>query len=343
MIVPLLRRSPVPILQPDQAWEQGGSLLPVAAFIADGELLLYYVVRFGQRPLDNVLCVARSADAVTWRKPDLGHGTNVVMRASGHENGWGTFLPMSILHEPGEPEPQLRWKMLYWDRPDPKLTAGLCLAGSADGLKWRPLYERPIITGANDAASMVSGRPELKTPFGHGTHLIHQQTFKHNPRLPVDRDNLGKLHRCISVWQAKAYTEPFVGPALILEPDAEDAPDLQFYWLSASRTPRGGYFGLLHCHHTIDQTMDLQLVASEDGWSWRRAFNRQPILPLGPRGAFDCGMVVSPGAPVEFNGRVFAFYHGRPTVHDGKPRFADDPPIATGLGVAEFDSDLFNL
>lgn len=306
-------------------------------------MILYYVVRLRDRPLDNVLCVARSTDAKTWRKPDVGDGTNIVMRASGHENGWGTFLPMSILHEPGESDPALRWKMLYWDRPDPKLTAGLCLAASADGVNWRPLHERPIITGANDAASMVTGRPELNTPFGHGTHLIHQQTFKHNPRLPVERDNLKHLHRCISVWQAKSFQEAFVGPALVLEPDANDAADLQFYWLTASRSPHGEYLGFLHCHHTIDQTMDAQLVTSEDGWSWSRAFGRKPILPLGPRGAFDCGMVLAAGAPVQFGDRVLVFYHGRPTVHDGKPRFADDPLRTTGMGIAEYDPNLFTL
>lgn len=315
--------------------------MPVAAFVENDELLLYYVVRFGARPLDNVLCLARSRDGQTWRKPDLGNGTNIVMRAAGHENGWGMFTPMSILHEPNDPDPNMRWKMLYWDRPNPELTAGLCLATSADGLTWKACYDRPIITGANDAASMVSGRPELNTPFGHGSHLIHQQTFKHNPRLPVERDNLKHLHRCISVWQAKSFTEPFVGPALVLEPDAEDAADLQFYWLTAARIPGAGYLGFLHCHHTIDQTMDAQLVTSDDGWSWRRAFGRQLVLPLGPRGAFDCGMVVAPGAPVQLGDRLLVFYHGRATVHDGKPRFAGDEVPKPGIGLAEYSPALY--
>lgn len=338
----LLRRTSEPIFTPDEPWEKGGSIFPVAAFVADGGIRLYYAVRFREAPLQNVLCVARSADARTWEKPDLGRGNNVVMRSTGHENGWGTFLPMSILHEPDDANPAQRWKMLYWDRPDPALTAGLCLAVSADGYAWRRCHARPIITGANDAASMVSGRPERNTPFGHGTHLIHQQTFKYNPNLEDSRDNLRGLHRCISVWQTKGFDQPFIGPALVLQPDAEDAPDLQFYWLSTARTPPGGYIGFLHCHHTVDQTMDAQLVASEDGWNWRRALQREPVLPLGPCGHFDCGMAMTPGAPVALGDRLLVFYHGRPTVHDGKPRFAEDPVVPNGVGLAEYSPALWD-
>ncbi len=341
----ILCRSIQPIVLPDQSWEAGSSLLPIAAFAdeAPAGLLLYYVARFKDRPLENLLCLARSTDGRNWSKPDCGSGTNVVMRSSGNLNDWGQFTPTTILRAAHEPNPTHRWKMLYWDRPETAMSSGLCLATSADGLRWAPLHARPIITGANDAASMIAAIPGVKTPLGIGSHLIHQQTLKHNPRLPTARDNLKGLHRGISVWQCEAFTGRWVGPVGILEPDADDAPDLQFYWLAPFQAAGGVYGGFLHCHHTIDQTMDVQLVSSRDGWSWTRENARAPLLPLGSRGSFDSGMIAAISSPVRWQDRVLLFYQGRPTVHDGKPRYPDDPPPPAGIGLAEYSPELLSL
>jgi len=278
-----------------------------------------------------------------WRKPDLNAGTNIVMRGAGNLNDWGEFFPTSILLDDLARDPQQRWKMIYWDRPDPAMDSGICLATSADGIRWQPLYQRPIITGANDAASMIGMFPGAKTPLAEGTHFIHQQTFKHNPALPTERDNLKHLHRAISIWQCKAFDGRWLGPVRILEPDGMDAPDLQFYWLTAFKTPAGAYGGFLNCHHTIDQTMDVQLVSSRDGWTWQRELNREPILPLGPRGSFDCGLVSAMGHPVSWEDKVLVFYQGRPTVHDGKMRYPGDPEVEPGIGVAEFSPDFWQF
>jgi len=342
---PLLQRYSQPILLPDQPWEKGGRLFPVSAFVdqVSNELLLYYMLRFRGRPLDNALCLARSTDGMHWRKPDLNAGTNIVMRGAGNLNDWGEFFPTSILLDDLARDPQQRWKMIYWDRPDPAMDSGICLATSADGIRWQPLYQRPIITGANDAASMIGMFPGAKTPLAEGTHFIHQQTFKHNPALPTERDNLKHLHRAISIWQCKAFDGRWLGPVRILEPDGMDAPDLQFYWLTAFKTPAGAYGGFLNCHHTIDQTMDVQLVSSRDGWTWQRELNREPILPLGPRGSFDCGLVSAMGHPVSWEDKVLVFYQGRPTVHDGKMRYPGDPEVEPGIGVAEFSPDFWQF
>lgn len=336
----LITRSSQPVIQPDQPWEEGGKIFPVGAFADEvaGEIKLYYLLRFAGRPLDNVLCLAHSKDARTWRKPDYGDGTNVVMRGGGHKTDWGEFFPTSIIRDEHEPDASQRWKLIYWDTIDPTIQSGIGLATSPDGVQWNRLHGRPVITGANDAASMIDLFPGAETPVGKGTHFIHQQTFKHNPNLPTERDNLKHLHRAISVWQCEHFDGRWIGPIRILEPDQDDAPDVQFYWLTAFKTPGGIYGGFLNIHHTIDQTMDVQLVSSRDGWSWTRENNRDPILPLGPRGQFDCGLVSAICQPLIWHDRVLVFYQGRPTVHDGKPHYPDEKSQPSpGIGLAEFD------
>jgi len=342
----LLSRSTQPILLPDQPWEMGGRISPVAAFTDEfsGDLLLYYFLRGRGGPLENALCLARSSDGVNWDKPDYGSGDNIVMRSSGNENIWGEFSPSSIICDEHELDAGQRWKLIYWDCPDPKLGPGICLATSPDGVRWNRLHNHPIITGANDAASLIDMFPGAKTPFKEGTHFIHQQTFKYNSNLPTERDNLKHMHRAISIWQCEKFDGRWIGPVRILEPDADDAPDLQFYWLTAFKTPSGIYGGFLNCHHTIDQTMDVQLVSSKDGWSWTRENDRDPVLPLGPRGLFDCGLVSGISQPVIWRDRVMVFYQGRPTVHDAQPRYPDEESQPNpGIGLAQFSPDLLNL
>jgi hypothetical protein len=338
----LTNRSSQPVIAPDKPWEEKATLVAVALIPDEenDELLLYYFARFSDDPLKNMLCLARSQDGHAWSKPDLGDGTNIVMRSSGNQCGWGEFMPTTVLRDERETNPAQRWKMVYWDRPDPSMPAGICLAASADGLEWKPSLERPIITNANDAMSMIDAIPEVQTPFGGGAYFIYQQTWKYNPDLPTKRDNLTSMHRRTSIWTSHNFADGWVGPITILEPDEADAPDIQFYLLVPFKTDGGTYGGLLNCHHTSDQTMDVQLVSSRDGWTWSRENDREPILGLGKQGQFDCGMVSVIARPVRWKGKVLLCYRGRATVHDGKPRYQDQPlpGIAQGIGLAEFSN-----
>ena len=335
-------RSERPIFRADERWETGGILSAVGAFPEPGgeTVRLYYRVSFPDEPHNNVLCIARSSDLLSWEKPNLGDGTNIVMRSAGNEIDYGTFLPFRILYDDTASTNSLPWSMLYWDRPSSNYEPGFCLTTSPDGLDWSGVSESPVITGANDAGSMIKVKDECPTPLGKAAYYIYQQTWRYNPSLPQDRDNLKGLHRRISIWRADTLHGPWRGPIMILEPGDDDESDVQFYWLSPFHA-NGGYGGLLNRHHTLNQTMDVQLVCSRDGWTWDRCINRKPLLPLGNRGRFDCGMVSVWAEPIEWRNRIVIFYSGRSTVHDGKPRYPADPlpEPATGIGIAELSPE----
>jgi hypothetical protein len=328
-------RSAHPILKLDRAWEAGGLEDAVGLFVTDtGALRLYYTVRFSGRPQDNVLCVALSDDGVSWLKPDLGSGNNIVMRGAGNPMPWGEFMPCRVLRDDRETDPARRWKVLYWDRPCPDAPPGFCLACSPDGLAWTPCADRPFITNANDAASLLVPHPGSRSLFWESRYLVYQQTWKYNPSLPQERDNLKKIHRRISLWTTPGLTGPWVGPITILEPDGQDEPDIQFYHLTPFLL-KEGYGGLLSRHHTGDQTMDAELVTSVDGWTWRRPTRRALLAPGAP-GRFDCGLVYPIVAPLRWRGRVLLVYGGRITVHDGAPAHPGMPlpSPAAGIGLA---------
>ncbi|MBT3344756.1 MAG: hypothetical protein HN712_28340 [Gemmatimonadetes bacterium] len=337
----ILDRTDAPILAAEQPWEIGATLSAMALHTdpQTGGLRLYYLVSHREDPLRNVLCVATSDSGSDWAKPDLGEGSNIVMGSLGLETGWGIFMPTRIIHEPEEDNPAWRWKMVLWERPHLDTPAGICLAVSADGLKWHHLHERPIITSANDAMSMVAAQPGVQTPR-ESRYLLYQQTWKYNPHLPGDRDNLVGIHRQISLWyNGGDFDGRWTGPITVLEPDEEDPPDLQHYWLSPYPTA-SGYGGLLFCHHTLDQTMDVQRVSSPDGWLWEHCDDRVPLLALGERGRFDSGMITAASMPCRFGERVLLPYNGRATVHDQQQRYPGDPAITPGIGLVELDKEL---
>jgi hypothetical protein len=303
---------------------------------------MYYLINFPDAGEKNLLCVARSEDGYSWDKPDLGDGTNIVMKGCGHPFNWGVFMPTAVFIDKEETDESRRWKMACWDKRKAEGKIGICLAVSPDGLEWSRLGDEPIITNHNDAMSMIAAKPGCEEPLGGGKQFIYQQTWGYNPELPDDRDNLKTMCRRISIWLGREFESDWVGPITVLEPDAEDPADLQFYWLTPFHTA-SGYGGLLWHHHTGDQTMDIELVTSPDGWLWERSVDRSLLLELGGQGRFDCGMVSAKAPPVEWRGKALIFYNGRNTVHDGKFCYSADEAGGpkSGIGVAEFSMDLF--
>ena len=336
----ILSKAAQPVLRPETTWETGG-LLSAVTMIAEPDtsgLRLYYLVRFSDDPLKNVLCLARSSDGQSWTRPDLGDGSNVVMRSSGNETGWGMFMPKRIVHDPLDTDAP--WKMIYWERPAPESAVGICLATSTDGIEWHPSSDRPLIDSANDAASFTPTHPDHPETIRNARYLLYQQTWRYNPNLPQDRDNLRAMHREISLWHSPGFGTAkmgggWIGPITVLAPDDKDPSDLQHYWLTPFHTTTG-YGGLLNCHHTIDQTMDVQYVTSKDGWTWTREWDRMPIVPLGERGTFDCGMTFCMSPPVKWGDQTLIAYNGRCSVHDGALRYPEDarPEPGEGIGMA---------
>jgi len=343
----ILWRSPESLLRADQPWEKEAAHLYQIGIFPDPEadrLRMYYLVLFRGEPTRNTLSVAYSEDGRRWTKPDLGDGTNVVMRAGGNPFDWGFYMPSSLIHNPAAENPAERWQLLYWGRRNPAARPGYYLATSADGYHWETVTPYPVITNANDAATFIAVNPAAQPGARETSHLIYQQMWRYDADLPVDRDNLTNMQRVIGLWWVDPWPERWVGPAQIATPDAHDLPDLQFHFMAPYHTPTG-YGTLVSCHHTADQTMDIQLMTSEDGWDWQRALDRKPLIPLGAPGRFDSGMVFTNSLPVQWRGETLVYYTGRATVHDGVPAHPDLPlPVpVSGIGVVVVDPAVLGL
>ncbi len=102
----------------------------------------------------------------------------------------------------------------------------------------------------------------------------------------------------------------------IIQRDANDFVDQQFYYLSMTPTPRGRV-GMLGHYRCAAQTMDLEWCFSPDGVKWHRP-SRQAWIPRGNPPAPDCYGIYAASQLVNQNGRWHLFYTGVNSAHNGK-------------------------
>jgi hypothetical protein len=292
-----------PILRPDRPWEGSQVVLQPGMVLFDKEENLFKMwyesptTQLGKLP-STYLCYATSRDGIHWEKPGLGlvnvpgsARNNIVMVSEDMVND---FFATSIIRDDLDADAGRRYKMTYWDKPHGK-DYGLCVAFSADGVKWVKYPNNPAI-------------PFCATgDWSCITRDIYSNRYLLYHRCPIWP--IRKVSRLVS--------DDFIhwrDDRLILEPDADDPVGTEFYGL----TPfpyEGGYLGLLWIFHQYPQLMDTQLVSSWDGDVWARSKPRSIFIHLGymeviySGTSFDSSMIF-PSVPLVKDNLLWFYYTG---------------------------------
>jgi len=108
----------------------------------------------------------------------------------------------------------------------------------------------------------------------------------------------------------------------VIQRDAHDPVDQQFYYLAVTHTPRG-QAGMLGHYRCQAQTMDLEWCFSPDGATWHRP-RRSAWLPRGDEHQPDSYGIYAPSFLVRRRGRWHLFYTGVNSAHNGKHSYG--PP-----------------
>ena len=291
-----------PVLVPDRAWE-GYLVLQPGTVIRDEEdgcfKMWYNAQPSRDRPdAGKNLCYATSSDGANWDKPELGlegfdgsTANNILLR----DVEW----THCVLKDAAERDTERRYKLLYWT----PAGDGIHAAFSADGVRWRPWEDNPVVPrrATGDTFSV------MRDPAS-GEYWLYHKT--RTPARPI---------RMVSRMVSEDFLH-WSGTRRVLAPDAFDPPDTQFYGLSAF--PHADqYLGVLWVYHTYLQTLDMQLVSSRDGLRWDRTADRKLFMHLVPTneyrgGAFDCMQIYPISAPVERDGQLWLYYSGFKVPHN---------------------------
>lgn len=259
-----------------------------------------------------LVAYATSKDGVQWRKPHLG----IVDFNGSKENGLvdigrDNSEGVSVIYEPHDPNPDRRYKAIFWEhtvepndgRPQPPFSGdtradGMWVAFSRDGLHWVNYEHNPVIGSGSDSGQTVLFDPELKK------------------YILFSRVNVG---RRIS----RATSDDFIhwtNAELVFAADEQDSPQAEIYGAGFC-IYEGHYLGLPWMFHvSTNQKIDVQLIQSPDGINWHRLGNRQPFIPNGPEGAWDSGIIFTACAPVILEDRILIYYFGMVGDHHGHPQ-----------------------
>ena len=357
-------KEPQPVLKPEKPWE-GSSVHLNSAFLYDQEeklFKLWYAAHDPQaHPELGYPCrpaYAVSADCRDWQRPNLGltqwrgNTDNNLVRMP--PIGGGALLG-GMVKDTRETDPQKRYKAMdasrrirrpeepeIWIRGTRlsagKLTGGLTLGFSADGLDWR-VQDDWLMSGAEimDASFLQGWDDRLsKWVIWARCRAEFQKMGKYRTYGLILTDDLEQM----------SY------PVATLVPDGNDPPGMQFDHFRSFPVSEG-YVGLVTAMHTdpIDAyRMEVQLCYSRDLLVWDRAY-RKPYLPAGECGTWD-DMYIIAAAPVLVGDTIHILYAGhnlgngshlrvggQTKVFDNGDRLPDGRTAGGAIGLATLKKD----
>jgi hypothetical protein len=247
----------------------------------------------------SVVCYATSQDGIHWKKPNLGQ----VQCDDSRDNNilkLGKYSPqgVAVLDDPKDPDPQQRYKAIYWDHVPMKLREqgiggdldGTWVAFSPDGIHWKDYQHNPVLRGYNDCDLCIVQDPLSSRYLAYGRF-----GFNRTVACTTSSDFLN--------WST---------PRQVLEPDRQELsgpwPLTQFYGMTVDMY-EGLYLGCLKIYRPgSDGRIDSQLAASHDGVHWQRVGNRQTFLPLGAPNQWDDGMVRTAQHYITRGNQLYLYY-----------------------------------
>jgi len=316
-----------PVLRADRPWE-GTNIYVYGTALPDETGMGYRLWYHCLAPDATRLCYATSADGIVWTKPNLGLVSYAGSTANNifFSRGNSDHI-LSVLHTPWEPDPARAYKMINFDG----VVGRFLGAESPDGLRWVDVPGNPIIPPASDVGNFAFD-PHERRYIGY---LKSRATVN------------GFSRRTVSFTETKDFLR-WPPQYLILTPDAFDdrwatgTQNTQFYGLCGFAYEKGylGFLWVLRVTRVFsgcdDGTIHVELVSSRDGVRWtRQEGDRPPILPLGPAGTWDDGMVLTTQHPLVVGETIRLYYGGSDSTH------CEEGQWRTSIGLATLRKDGF--
>ena len=324
-----------PLIVADKPWE--GRMAYLFGTVLPNEKEKGYRIWYQSWGGEYADLYAESEDGLTWEKPGLGiidykgsKANNIFLRRTRED-----VLPQ-VIYTPWEKDSNRRYKLMNYDygrtKPD-HLVSGFWGAYSPDGIHWTDVLQNPV----------------LKDPGDVGNFVWDAHTRRYIGYPKIFTSVRGFRRRCVG-FTATPDFEHWPATQLILAPDETDDhwvssknQRTEFYGLSGFPY-ESGYIGFLWIFRITDGDndgpIDVELVSSRDGINWTReeALNgeRMSILPVGPKGSWDQGMIFTPNHPLVENNIIKLWYGGVGATHD-----APGDSARAGIGLATLRKDGF--
>jgi hypothetical protein len=298
---------------------------------------------------------AVSDDGIHWKKPPLGivrengEDTNVVF---GDEQ-YGNIHAATIIEDPNDKNEERRFKALYLHVTSEG--SKIQLASSPEGIHWTPSAETPTFGKIGPHLSdvlVLSFDEEARHYVLYTRHPFQQEVVLNplNPRTdsffpPIYPSDWIRMNKRRIFRSESSDLVHWSEPRLILEPDEEDNIDDSFYGLCDLKVGDLN-IGFIHVLHQVENTLDVQLVYSRNGWTWKRLGNRKSFITRGSNGNYDQFYVAVPSRPLQIDNEIWIYYGAAKNHHDWwqlGPKEGLDVPEAKDFSMVGYSLCLAKL
>ena len=292
---------PEPVLTADMPWEYPCPVLFGTILRWHERYCMWYCA--WTRHIPPRVCYAESTDGLHWDKPELGlyefagsTGNNIILQSG---SSAGLIDDISVMEDPDDGVWPL--KALYWDSMGRRALGehGIFAARSKEGIVWEPLGR--VLPEWGDRFNAVSRRID-------GRFVVYGRAPGGYRLGPVDK-------RRVVAYAESEDLRQWTDPALMLAPDTDDPPLMQFY--SATAFPyEGQILGSIERMHMIPDRLDTEIIWSRDGKAWKRSAHRPRFIEWGQPGSFDNAWINLPtNGPIVQETSPWFYYSGRSGAH----------------------------
>ena len=294
------RKFPKPVLVADRPYEEQCPVLWGGVLRDSSGTFRMWYTNWCRNISGGNVCYAESDDGVVWRKPSLG-----ICRSDGSKDN---NICLSLAHgidgvnliEDHE-DAAFPLKMVFYssaDVPGGQEGRGLFAARSNDGLGWELLKDAPLLVGFGDRTTAVGQRVDGKF-VAFSRHI--EATQKYGMRTINRTESEDLVH-----WSK---------PQLVLKPDVEDPPNMEFYGMVVFPYA-GRYLGALERMHRVPDVVDTEVAISKDTKTWERTHARECFIPRGEKGTWESDWV-NPAhtPPIRVANNLYIYYSGRSGAH----------------------------
>ena len=347
-----------PVLWPSAKWEPPFATIYGSVLRDQGKFKIWYKSGMG-------VGYAESDDGISWRKPPLdltlidGEGSNILFQKKGKTEGPENFPFMyelfGVHRDDRDPNPEQRYKMGFLDidwkykgsAGDPwhkGQRRGLGIAGSPDGIHWKPIdswASEAIVDGAthwmfdtNLQKYVLYGRTKKVLPEvakAWSTNSWFKNWFSGRAVARIESPDF--VH-----WD---FTRPDTAP-VVMTADLDDKPGTEIYSMKVFRY-ESTYIGLVQVFDaTPDQsTLHIELATSRDGIHFTRLDRGKALIGIGGIGSWDrFNLSLANNDPIPVSDELRIYYGGRLYRH-GPYSGPDKGPERGGIGFATIPRDRF--
>ena len=302
------------VLRAEKSWE-GEGVTPLHAVFDDklGRFRMWYQIHnpkleeerkaLGNSPHGNVgepqpiyCCYVESEDGVSWQRPNLGifpeNGGKNNICFKGHSYAAGN----TFVYQP-KAAPDLRYLMVNCDWKSVS-EGGIYIAASPDGIHWNYINEEPLIFGESDTWNCLVYNPEREV------FMLYMRAW-HSAAIGWEPIDKGNTRRRVSYSESKDL-KTWSEPQIILAPDELDTND--FYGLQVFRHA-DYWLGYLWIYDDDDRdTIEIELIYSQDGVQWSRLPEREKFLQIGTPASPQSHMIVPAQAPLPVGDELWIYY-----------------------------------